>query len=179
MLRLPHIAYCVYVVLRVLVEVVARPMPTLPFSLRKVVSMCRALRLAVDPIGAPHTAQALASLEAALEEEYVLPEESRTNVKSTLESKRKQIWYQRKRRQKAEAQLRAFKKTRVDRILSLEWTARIGMAPPQLPARSIKLTLTEVMPAGSAIGTTSVHRIRGAFCEFWNCLLYTSDAADE
>ena len=156
--------------LEVLVEVVARPMPTLPCRLQKIVSMCKALRRAVDPIGAPHTAQALASLEAALEEEYVLPQESRTRVKSTLESKRKQIWYQRKRRQKAEAQLRAFKKTRVDRILSLEWTARIGLAPPQLPARSIKLTLTEVMPAGWAIGTTSIHRIRDAFCEFWKVL---------
>jgi len=112
----------------------------------------------------------LASLEAALDEEYVFPQESRTRRKSTLESKRKQTQYPRKRRQKAEAQLRAFKKARVDRILSLEWTARIGMAPPQLPARSIKLTLTEVMPAGSAIGTTSVHRIRDAFCEFWKVL---------
>ena len=100
------------------------------------------------PYGAPHTTQGLASLEAALEEEYLLPQVSRTSVKSTLESKRKQIWYPRKRRQKAEAQLRAFKKSRVDRILSMEWTARIAMAPPQLPTRSIKLTLTEVMPAG-------------------------------
>ena len=125
-------------VLEVLVEVVARPMPTLPSRMKKIVGLCKALRRAVDPIAAPHTAQALASLEAALDEEYVLPQESRTRMKSTLESKRKQIWYQRKRRQKAEAQLRAVKKTRVDRILSLEWTARIRLAPPQLPARSIK-----------------------------------------
>ena len=157
-------------VLEVLVEVVARPMPTLPSSWNKIVGLCKALRREVDPVATPHTAQALASLEAALDEEYVLPQESRTRMKSTLESKRKQIWYQRKRRQKAEAQLRAFKKTRVDRILSLEWTARIGLAPPQLPAPSIKLTLTEAMPAGSAIGTTSVHRIRDAFCEFWKVL---------
>ena len=89
MLRLPHITDCVCVVLRVLVEVVARPMPTLPYRLQKVVSMCKALRRAVDPIGAPHTAQALASLEAALEEEYFLPQVSRASVRSTLESKRK------------------------------------------------------------------------------------------
>ena len=146
MLRLPRITYCVYVVLRVVVEVVARPMPTLP--VRKVVSMCKALRLAVDPTGAPHTTEALSSLEAALEEEYILPQISRTSVRSTLEAKRKQLWYQRKRREKAEAQLRAFTKTRVGRVLSLEWTARIAMAPPQLPARSIKLTLTEVVPTG-------------------------------
>ena len=153
-----------------MVEVVARPMPTLPSNWNKIVGLCKALRREVGPVATPHTAQALASLEAALDddEECVLPQESRTRMKSTLKSKRKQIWYQRKRRQKAEAQLRAFKKTRVDRILSLEWTARIGLAPPQLPARSIKLTLTEVMPTGSAIGTTSVHRIRDAFCEFWN-----------
>jgi len=167
-LRLPRSTYCVYVVLRVVVEVVARPMPTLP--VRKVVSMCKALRLAVDPTGAPHTIEALSSLEAALEEEYILPQISRTSVRSTLEAKRKQLWYQRKRREKAEAQLRSFKKTRVDRILSLEWTARIAMAPPQLPARSIKLTLTEVMPAGWTIATTSIHRIRDAFCEFWKVL---------
>ena len=75
-------------VLEVLVEVVARPMPTLPCRLQKIVGLCKALRRAVDPIAAPHTAQALASLEAALDEEYVVPEESRTRVKSTLESKR-------------------------------------------------------------------------------------------
>ena len=142
MKRLPRITDCVNVVLQVLVEVVARSMPTLPCRLQKIVSMCKALRRAVDPIGEPHTAQALASLEAALEEEYVLPQESRTRVKSALEGKRKQIWYHRKRRQKAEAQLRAFKKTRVDRILILEWTARIGLAPSPLPTRSVKLTLT-------------------------------------
>ena len=123
-------------------------MPTLPYRLQKVVSMCKALRRAVAPLGAPRTAQALASLEAALEEAYLLPQVSRTSVRSTQEKKRKQLWYQRKRREKAEAQLRASTKTRVGRALSLEWTTRIAMAPPQLPARPIKLTLTEVMPAG-------------------------------
>jgi hypothetical protein len=165
-LRLPRITDCVCVVLQVLVEVVARSMPTLPCKLQKILSMRKAMRRAMDPIGAPHTAQALASLEAALEEECLLPQVSHTSVRSTLEAKRKQLWYQRKRREKAEAQLRSFKKTRVDRILSLEWTARIGLAPPQLPARSIKSTLTEGMPAGWAIGTTSIHRIRDAVCEF-------------
>ena len=125
-------------VLEVLVEVVARPTPTLPSSWNKIVGLCKALRREVDHVSTPHTAQALASLEAALYEEYVVSEESRTRVKNTLESKRKQIWYHKKRREKAEAELLAFKKTRVDGILSLEWTARIGVAPPQLPARSIK-----------------------------------------
>ena len=78
-------------VLEVLVEVVARPMPTLPCRLQKIVSLCKALRRAVDPIAAPHTAQALASLEAALDEEYVVPQEPRTRVKSTLESRRKNL----------------------------------------------------------------------------------------
>ena len=60
-------------VLEVLVEVVARPMPTLPYSWNKIVGLCKALRREVDPVATPHTAQALASLEAALDEEYVFP----------------------------------------------------------------------------------------------------------
>ena len=83
-------------VLEVLVEVVARPMPTLPSSWNKIAGLCKALRREVDPVATPHTAQALASLEAALDEEYVVPEESRTRVKSTLESKRKQIRHHKK-----------------------------------------------------------------------------------
>ena len=78
-------------VLEVLVEVVARPMPTLPSSWNKIVGLCKALRREVDPVATPHTAQALASLEAALDEEYVAPQETRTRVKNTLEGRRKTL----------------------------------------------------------------------------------------
>ena len=51
------------------VEIVVCPMPRLGATISKLMSLRKGLRGVVDPTAAPHTALALASLEAALDEE--------------------------------------------------------------------------------------------------------------
>lgn len=140
---------------------------------RQLVDVLQVLRAHVEPNRHPATKAALDALQVAFQDEFG-PSAARPQrpYALRLKSATQKVWYQRRKRQAAEEELRTYKKSRVGGVLQLHWQVRIGLSPPQVPARTLAIVLAGILPGntGQRVSATSVSRVRDAFVELLKVL---------